>query len=53
VLLLGCVKSLPMSLGTKFFSFQMTWFWIFIGFWSFAQAIRVLVLLMHSSRGRL
>jgi hypothetical protein len=36
--LLGCVESLPMSLGTKFYkccSFQMTLFWLFFGFWSF------------------
>jgi len=67
--LLGCMKSLPMSLGTKFCkccSFQMTLFWLFFGFWSFgwvlfssssssyfAQAVHMFVLTMNSSRGRL
>ena len=64
--LLGCVEPLPMSLGTKFCLLQMTLLWLFIGFWSFGwvpssfpffcfiiSAVCVLVLIMHSSRGRL
>jgi hypothetical protein len=55
-----------MSLGTKFCSFQMTCFDFSLAFahlvelivfssssFSFAQVVRVLVLTMHSSRGRL
>jgi hypothetical protein len=40
--LLGCIEPLPMSLGTKlckFCSFQMTLFWLFIGFWSFGWVL--------------
>ena len=31
-----------MSLGTKFYSFQMTRFWLFFGFWSFGRALHFL-----------
>ena len=61
--LFGCVEPLPMSLGTKFllisndpvlaFGHLGELFVFSSSSFSFAQVVRVLVLIMHSSRGRL